>query len=53
LLELVDRTVTVMDPGGAEAPRFGIPPSVGILELEPEIPPRRGRIVGLGSLKKQ
>jgi uncharacterized protein len=46
LLELVDRTVTVMNPGGAGAPRFGIPPSVGILELEPVIPPR-GRIVDL------
>ena len=47
LLVLVDKTVTVMNPGGAGAPRFGTPPSVGILELEPGIPPR-GRIVGLG-----
>ena len=46
LLELVDKTVTVMNPGGAGAPRFGVPPSVGILELEPGIPPR-GRIVSL------
>ena len=46
LLELVDKTVTVMNPGGAGAPRFGIPPSVGILELEAGIPPR-GRIVAL------
>jgi len=46
LLELVDKTVTVMNPGGAGAPRFGIPPSVGILELEPGIPPR-GRIIVL------
>ena len=46
VLELVDKTVTVMNPGGAGAPRFGIPPSVGILELEPGIPPR-GRIVSL------
>lgn len=46
LLELVDKTVTIMNPGGAGAPRFGIPPSVGILELEPGIPPR-GRIVNL------
>jgi len=46
LLELVDKTVTVMNPGGAGAPRFGIPPSVGILELEAGIPPR-GRIVSL------
>ena len=48
LLELVDKTVTVMNPGGAGAPRFGIPPSVGILELEPGIPPR-GRIVSLNA----
>lgn len=47
LLELVDKTVTVMNPGGAGASRFGILPSVGILELEPGIPPR-GRIVPLG-----
>ena len=46
LLELVDKTVTVMNPGGAGAPRFGIPPSVGILELEAGIPPR-GRIINL------
>jgi putative phosphoesterase len=46
LLELVDRTVTVMNPGGAGAPRFGTRPSVGIFELEPGIPPR-GRIVTL------
>ena len=46
LLELVDKTVTVMNPGGAGAPRFGIAPSVGILELEAGIPPR-GRIVPL------
>jgi len=43
----VDKTVTVMNPGGAGAPRFGLLPSVGILELEPGIPPR-GRIVPLG-----
>jgi hypothetical protein len=48
LLQLVDKTVTVMNPGGAGAPRFGIPPSVGILELEAGIPPR-GRIVALRS----
>ncbi|MDP3911691.1 MAG: metallophosphoesterase family protein [Gemmatimonadales bacterium] len=46
LLELVDEMVTVINPGGAGAPRFGIPPSVGILELEAGIPPR-GRIVAL------
>ncbi len=44
LLELVDRTVTLMNPGGAGQARFGIRPSVGILELEAGIPPR-GRIV--------
>ena len=46
LLELVDRTVTVMNPGGAGRPRFDLKPSVGILELEPGIPPR-GRTVNL------
>ena len=48
LLELVDKTVTVMNPGGAGAARFGILPSVGILELEPGIPPR-GRIVSISA----
>jgi hypothetical protein len=38
--------VTVMNPGGAGARRFNLPPSVGILELEPGIPPR-GRILPL------
>jgi len=47
LLELVDRTVTVLNPGGAGPARFGLPPSVGIMELEPGIPPR-ARIVPLG-----
>ncbi len=46
LLELVDRTVTVMNPGGAGPARFGLAPSVGIMELEPGIPPR-ARIVTL------
>jgi putative phosphoesterase len=46
LLELVDKTVTIMNPGGAGAARFKLAPSVGILELEPGIPPR-GRIVSL------
>ncbi len=40
LLELVDKTVTVMNPGGAGPARFGLAPSVGIMELEPGIPPR-------------
>ena len=46
LLELVDRTVTIMNPGSAGAPRFNLKPSVGIMELEPGIPPR-ARIVQL------
>ncbi|HEX4602070.1 MAG TPA: metallophosphoesterase family protein [Gemmatimonadales bacterium] len=46
LLELVDRTVTVMNPGGAGPRRFGLAPSVGIMELEPGIPPR-ARLVPL------
>lgn len=46
LLELVDKTVTVMNPGSAGAARFGMPPSVGIMELEPGIPPR-ARLVPL------
>jgi uncharacterized protein len=48
LLELVDRTVTVINPGGAGPKRFGLAPSVGILELEPGIPPR-ARLVPLRS----
>ena len=46
LLTLVDVVVTVMNPGGAGPKRFDLPPSVGILELEPGIPPR-GRLVPL------
>jgi uncharacterized protein len=46
LLELVDKTVTVMNPGSAGAARFNLRPSVGIMELEPGIPPR-ARIVTL------
>jgi putative phosphoesterase len=46
LLELVDRTVTVMNPGSAGAKRFDLPVSVGILELEPGIPPR-ARLIAL------
>jgi len=45
-LELVDRTVTVMNPGGAGHARFHLKPSVGIMELEPGIPPR-ARLVEL------
>ena len=46
LLELVDHTVTVVNPGSAGPRRFNLPVSVAILELEPGIPPR-GRIVPL------
>jgi putative phosphoesterase len=46
LLTLVDVVVTVMNPGGAGPRRFALPASVGILELEPGIPPR-GRLVPL------
>ena len=46
LLTLVDTVVTVMNPGGAGPRRFKLPPSVGILELDPGIPPR-GRLVPL------
>jgi len=46
LLTVVDVVVTVMNPGGAGPRRFNLPPSVGILELEPGIPPR-GRLLPL------
>lgn len=46
LLETVDIVVTVMNPGGAGARRFDLPASVGIMELEPGIPPR-ARLVAL------
>jgi uncharacterized protein len=46
VLTLVDVVVTVMNPGGAGPRRFKLPPSVGILELEPGIPPR-GRLIPL------
>lgn len=44
VLTTVDLVVTVMNPGGAGPPRFGLPATVGIMELEAGIPPR-GRIV--------
>lgn len=47
LLELVDKTVTVMNPGSAGPRRFDLQPSVGIMELEAGIPPR-ARLVSLG-----
>ena len=46
LLTLVDTVVTVMNPGGAGPRRFDLSPSVGIMELEPGIPPR-ARLVSL------
>ena len=46
LVETVDVVVTAMNPGSAGAPRHGLPPSVGIMELEPGIPPR-ARLVPL------
>jgi hypothetical protein len=45
-LELVDKTVTVMNPGAAGPRRFDILPSVGIMELEAGLPPR-ARLVPL------
>jgi hypothetical protein len=49
LLTLVDVVVTAINPGGAGPRRFDLPASVGILELEPGIPPR-GRLVALTDL---
>lgn len=46
LLTIVDQVVTVMNPGGAGARRFDLAASVGIMELEPGIPPR-ARLVPL------
>lgn len=46
LLTLIDQVVTVMNPGGAGPRRFDLPASVGIMELEPGIPPR-ARLVPL------
>lgn len=47
LLTTIDLVVTVMNPGGAGARRFNLPPSVGIMELEAGLPPR-ARLVPLG-----
>ncbi|MBM4188403.1 MAG: metallophosphoesterase family protein [Gemmatimonadetes bacterium] len=49
LLTVVDQVVTVMNPGGAGHRRFEFPASVGIMELEPGIPPR-ARLVPLTAL---
>jgi putative phosphoesterase len=46
LLTVVDQVVTVINPGGAGPSRFGLPASVGIMELEAGIPPR-ARLVEL------
>lgn len=48
LLTTVDVVVTVMNPGGAGPKRFDLPPSVGIMELEPGIPPRARLVPLLG-----
>jgi hypothetical protein len=53
LLELVDRTVTVMNPGAAGPARFALKPSVGIMELEPGIPPRARLIALSGGSEKR
>ncbi len=45
-LVLVDKTVTVMNPGAAGRANLKSLPSVGIMELEPGIPPR-ARLVPL------
>lgn len=49
LLTTLDLIVTVMNPGGAGHRRFGLPPSVGIMELESGLPPR-ARLVPLTDL---
>src|SRR5207245_6299219 len=46
LLELVDKAVTVVNPGAAGPARFRLAATVGIMELEAEIPPR-ARLVKL------
>jgi hypothetical protein len=45
-LELIHSLVTVINPGAAGPARFGVSPSVGIVELEAGLPPR-ARIVTL------
>lgn len=49
LLTIVDSVVTVINPGGAGPRRFELPASVGIMELEPGIPPR-ARLLPLTAL---
>lgn len=48
VLESVDNTVTIVNPGSAGAARFGVGPSVAVLELERGLPPRT-RLVQLSS----
>lgn len=52
LLTIIDQVVTVMNPGGAGARRFNLPASVGIMELEPGIPPR-ARLVPLTGMEEE
>ncbi len=52
LLTLIDQVVTVMNPGGAGPRRFDLPASVGIMELEPGIPPR-ARLVPLTGMDEE
>lgn len=52
LLTIVDQVVTVMNPGGAGPRRFDLPASVGIMELEPGIPPR-ARLVPLTGMDER
>lgn len=47
LVELLNGTVTVMNPGAAGRSNLKALPSVGVMELEPGIPPR-ARLVPLG-----
>ena len=51
LLTVVDQVVTVVNPGAAGPFRFGLPATVGIMELEPGIPPR-ARFVALAERGK-
>jgi hypothetical protein len=48
VLEVLDQTVTIINPGSAGAARFGAGPSVAVMELEPGLPPR-ARLVQLRS----
>ena len=52
LLETVDVVVKVMNPGGAGERRHDLPASVGIMELEPGIPPR-ARLVPLTGMDEE